>query len=227
MNKFIRLINKIWKNSVVGNLISALIIATFSVIYNLILSKVSNKDFVSTLFDFWNFKFELWKIAGIFMIIMTIYQLIKRHRSKKKQIFKYDIDTLKLDRNLYSLITGELLTQQNVLDLRNQMFSSDSFPSEKIDWIHYILEENQKSDFGFFNPDLEILKNNMITEIANLEIVLNKNIFGAGQLGWLGVPKEWEGDRYFEATNQISIYERKICQKYDEFVKACRTTLKI
>jgi hypothetical protein len=227
MRNFIRLLKKIWKDSVGGNLISALLLALLSVLYNLFLSLTSDINFVTAFTDFWNHKIKLWEAVCVLLVVLISIRLIQKIRIKKNDKFKNDNDTLNLDKELYKKISNKFLTQEMVLDLRNQTFSSNSFPIEKLDWIHYIIEENKKSDFEFYHPDIDVHKNRMIAEIENFESVLGSNIFGAGQSGWVGIPREWERERFFEAANKISDCEKAISQEYDNFVKACRNILKV
>jgi hypothetical protein len=227
MKKLIELLKKIWKDSVVGNLLSALILALLSVLYNFFLSLTSDTNFVTVFTDFWNQNIKLWKaLCGLLVVLISI-SLIQKIRNKRKDKFRYDNDTLTLDKELYKKISKKILTQGMILDLRNQTFSSHSFPVEKLDWINCIIEENKKSDFEFYHPDIEILKNRMIAEIQNFDSVLDHNIFGAGQNGWVGIPREWEIEKFYEAANTISGCEKAICEKYDDFVKACRNILKV
>lgn len=226
MKKFFRLFKHIWKDSVGGNLISALILALISVLFNLFQSLTSDTDFVTAFLDFWNYRIKLWEVICSVLIILITIRLVQKMRNRNIK-FIYDNDTLTLDKELYKIVTNKLLTQEMVLDLRNQTYSSNSFPIEKLDWIHYILEEQKKSDFEFYHPDIDVLKNRMIEEIKKFESALGSNIFGAGQSGWVGIPREWERERFYEAANKISDCEKAICQGYDNFVKSCRNILKV
>jgi len=222
-----KLIKKIWKDPVGSSLISALIIALLTTLYNLIISLIFDKDFSAAILGFWNFKVQLWVIVSFLLLFVILIKLLRKRKDKKDTGYQYDNDTLNLDKEMYKRLTESLLNQEIVLDLKNFIFSNESFHLDKLDWISKILNESKRSDFDFFNPEIESLKQGLIKEIEKLQAVLSQNIFSAGPNGWVGIPKEWDRDRYYKASNKIGDCEKAVSEQYDKIVKMSRAILKV
>lgn len=144
--------------------------------------------------------------------------------------FRYNEKTRNLDTQLFERIRKELLTQEALMEPRNNGFSGNPFENTQIHFIAIFLEESQKSDFTFFNPKLEKKKERIVVALKKLKTKLGSYIFGAGNGGWLSIPREWEYDdpeRYDKAIKEISDCENALVDSYDDFIKTAKRILKV
>jgi hypothetical protein len=218
---------KIWRDPVWSKVISVALIALGTLTYNWAVSKFEKTDFNSVFLQFWTQKISLWIIVFFIAIVLLIYLLWSKWRDNKTINFKYDSETLELDRAFFNKIRNELLTQDMIIAPRSNAFSSHSFPDKSLYDILEILHESKKSDFEFINPQLDKLKSELINAIEQFNIISMEYIFGAGQSGWLGIPREWDMDRFYKAANDISSHEKIICDRYDNLIREGRRLLKI
>lgn len=216
----------IWRDPVLSKVISIGIIGLGTLIYNWLTSKVERTDFESVFLNFWTQTIELWVLLIVILFFVFILYIRIYFKGNKQKNFKYDPETLKVDRALFEKIRNELLTQEMMISPRNNVFSSNSFPDKLLYNIIDILHESKKSDFEFFNPQLERLKLELINEINQFESIIFGKIFSAG-IERLGIPHEWDHEKFYKASNEIGSQEKIICEKYDEFIKNGRRILKI
>jgi hypothetical protein len=218
---------KIWRDPVLSKIISVGIIALATLIYNLIVSKFENTDFRIVFVQFWTQKFDLWIFLIIIPIGLIIFVLQSYLKKNLQTDIQYDEELLNLDKALFNRIRNDLLTQDIMLAPRTYTFSSNSFPDASFHNIFEILYECRKSDFEFFDSRLDQLKSELIEEIEDFQTIAVEHIYGAGQTGWLGIPHEWDSERYNRSVNEVRSYEKSICDKYDELIKTGRRLLKI
>lgn len=214
----------IWRDPVWSKVISFLVIAGLTIAYNFVVSKYEKSNFQEEFIRFWTLKLSLWLVALGTCIYIAGKLVAKRY------LFKYDESTQKLDKDLYNLIKTSYLSQDAVLLLKNNTFSGRSFQYSELHSILRISEEQLKSDFEFVNPRLEKLKCNLIHEVDNFYSITSKYIFGTGNVEFLSIPSEWEFDqpeRFDKAQNEIKQQEEVLSSKYDQFIRSCRTTLKV
>ena len=92
-----RVIKNIWKDSVGGNLIATVLIAILTLLCNFIVSRYKNVSFNEVFIEFWTYQIDLWIVLLFILTIIVLYSLTK---SK----FKYDEETLALDRAFFNQI---------------------------------------------------------------------------------------------------------------------------
>lgn len=220
-----KIIKKIWNDSVGSKIISAILIYLFTLGYNLLKSIVSRTSFVEEFKSFWHTKIELWLMV---LFVFTIYLIVIVSRKfKKNESFKYEQETLELDRRLFNKIRNELITNKSIECFRSNRFSSGRFEDNKLDFIYDTIELSRNPDFEFFHPELEIVKKELISSLKKFDESTFNNIFSGKPIGWLSIPKDWDEERYFAAVEVISKGEEDICKKYDSFIKTGRRILKI
>lgn len=167
---------------------------------------------------------KLWLVLSVILGLLISYLSIFLFR------FRYSEKTRDLDTKLFERIRNELLTQDDIMEVRNNGFSSNPFETTRIRFIRAFIEENQKSDFTFFNPKLEQKKGDMSEALRKLNIKLATYIFGTGNPGWVSIPREWEindPDRLDEAIEEITICENAVTESYDNFIRVGRKILKV
>jgi len=218
-------IKKIWNDSVGSKIISAVLIYLFTLGYNLLKSIVSQTSFVEEFKTFWQTKIELWLMV-LFLFAIYLIVIVSR-KYKKNESFKYEQETLELDRKLFNKIRNELVTNKSVEYFRSNRFSSGRFEDNKLDFIYETMESSRNPDFEFFHPELEIVKKELISSLKKFDESTLNNIFSAKPIGWLAIPKDWDEERYFAAVEVIRKGEDEICKKYDSFIKTGRRILKI
>lgn len=184
MKNFRKTINEIWKDPVLSKIIATIILALMTVAYNFIASKLRETSFTTEFINFWNLNIRLWEILLFIFILFLLYI------STVLFGFQYDDKTLQLDIFLFNRIRNELLTQQILLEARDNGYSTNPFEHEKIDFIFSFLEESKKSDFEFINPRLEIKKKKVVSAVNDFHKQTSKYIFGTNNSGWLSIPKE-------------------------------------
>lgn len=217
-----RVIKNIWKDSVGGNLIATLIIALLTLLYNFIISRYKNISFKEVFIDFWTYQIDLWIVLLFILTIIVLYSLIK---SK----FKYDEETLALDRAFFNQIRNWEGMVDLVLEIKTNGFSGRPVKMERIETMISIREESEKPDFHFFNPVLNKIKARLLIEFENLDSVLSGNIFGANN-GWVSIPSEWEYDqreRMLKAQSEIKKQEDIFTEVYQNFITQGRKILKV
>jgi hypothetical protein len=217
-----RVIKNIWKDSVGGNLIATVLIAILTLLYNFIISRYKNISFKDVFIDFWTFQIDLWIVLLFVVTIIVLYNLFK---SK----FKYDEDTLALDRAFFNKIRNWEGMLDLVMEIKTNGFSSRPIKFDRIETIINFSEESRKPDFHFFNPLLNKLKERLIIEFENLDYVLNGNIY-SGYNDWMSIPSEWEYtqlERMQEAIDKIKKQEDIFTEVYQNFINQGRKILKI
>lgn len=219
---FKRVIKNIWKDTVGANLIIALIFALLTLLYNFIIFRYKSISFKEVFIDFWTYQIDLWIILFFSLTLIVLYNLIK---SK----FKYDEETLALDRAFFIQIRNWKGMVDLVVEIKTHGFSSRPVEMERIDTMNSILEESEKPDFHFFNPELNKIKARLLIEFGNLDSVLSGNIYGANN-GWMSIPSEWEYDqreRMLKAEREIKKQEDSFTEVYQNFITQGRKILKV
>lgn len=218
-----------WKDSVWSKVISAIIIAFGTVVYNLVISKTEKIDFKTAFINFWTSSVQLWVVVLLFIAYLIATLLIKNFKNKKVVKYEYNDNTLKLDLELFNKIKNDLLPQDGAIYwLRHNNFAGFSFNVEKLDQLDYIEHEAKKSDFEFLNPELEKLKTELLKEIEAFTTLMATNTFPTKN-GLQSIPSEWEReqpDRFRKVVNEVHENKHRLCEKYDELIRNGRRILK-
>lgn len=221
-------IKKILKNQYVSGVIIGVFLIFLTTFISYVKSLSTDESFTELFKTFWTYKIELWLILLIIFVISILIIFIIQFFKKKKSSFKYDSNSVTLDRKLFNRIIKELLPQDGtILWLRTHNFGS-SFPDIRTDPLYTFETENLKSDFEFLNPKLEKLK----TELLNSILTLNKGIathtFEAGP-DFQSIPSEWkteQRERYTNAVDELNKLGGNVCVNYDILIKTCRRIIK-
>ncbi len=161
------------------------------------------------------------------MTISALYISIILIKTFYKKGFKYDTETLELDRILFNRIRNVLLTDEIISFTRSNGFSSSSFEDTRIEFFFNLNEESKKPDFEFLNPILERNKLKLLEKLEALEYCLGINIFNAGNPGYLGIPREWPIEKRSKIIELLKELENNFCEEFDSFIKKGRRILKI
>jgi hypothetical protein len=222
--------NGFLKHPIWSNVIAAFIVLGLTISYNFVLSKFRNTNFITEFLNFWNYKIQLWFILLFVFTAYLVFKILSKP-SPRNINYKYDNKTLKLDRNLFEKIRTEIIDENVVINLKGNSFSSYPFDINDIDFVHNILEQDKNPNFEFINTDLELLKEDLIKAIDKLHDSLNNNIFGTNirhpTKNFIGIPKEWKGEKLQIARNEIENDENIIFDKYEKLIKTGRRILKI
>jgi hypothetical protein len=217
-------LKQIWNDAVFSKVIAVGLAALIAFGYSLI-PTTAKKSFKNEMMAFWTKKIELWLLLLLILFGLTVYLLIKKFKN-----FKYEIETLKLDKELFSQIRESYLTEEMMLAPKNFSFSSNPFLIDSLTNLFKISEENIKSNFEFINPLLEKRKQKLIKELNKLYEITSTYIFGTINSGYLSIPSEWEfndPERMQEAVSNISKQEKQLSETYDDFIKTGRRILKV
>ncbi len=220
----IKLIKKIWKDSVGSNLIATGILAIISLIYSFVKSITETIDFKSAFISFWTFKIQLW-IVIFLLIVLIVVRLVKAKRQ-----FRYENGELELDRQLYLKIREDLLPQNQTIGfLRHNNFAGFSFDDGMLDDIYKFESEKENPNFHFFHPELEQIKNELMDRIEKFTFIIAGETFPTPQ-GRQTVPPEWEikqPERFDKVVNDLHTLKNEICSNYDDLITKGRNILKV
>lgn len=217
------LFQKIWKDSVWSKIISVIILALMTFIYNALVAKDKNETILETLSQVLCFKVELWIFIAICLFVCLILYFINRQ-------FKYDNETLELDRKLFNQISNGEGIIELILEIKGNGFSSHPVKMERIETMIDLLEESKKPTFEFLNPRLDTLKCKILDELSNLDNTLSDYVFGASLHGWVSIPSEWEygqSERFNKAKSEIRKQEDIFTEAYQKFITEGRKILKV
>lgn len=165
----------------------------------------------------------MWIVILCLTVFLIAYYIVTRQ-------FKYDEQTLQLDRNLFNQIRQNHSITELILEVKSNGFSTRPVKSEIISTIFYVTDDNKRPDAQFLNPKLQKLKNKVIQEFENLDSALSGNIYGTGNSEWLSIPSEWEfeqPDRMQKAIADIQKQENVLTKTYQEFITTGRKILKV
>lgn len=223
-------ISEIFKHPIWSNVIATFIVLGITVGYNLTISIFKDTDFITEFLKFWNYKIQLWIIVFLILALILVYRFLSRNKIKEDN-FKYEDETLELDRKLFEKIRTEIMDESVALNLKDNSFSSYPFDIRDLDFIHNFTEEHKNPNFEFLNPKLETIKEDLIESVELLQKSLSKNIFGTDikhpEKTFIGIPKEWEYERIETARNNIENAEKLVFTDYEKLIKTGRRILKI
>ncbi|MDQ0065922.1 hypothetical protein [Chryseobacterium lathyri] len=219
----VQLFQKIWKDSVWSKIISVIILAVVTFIYNALVAKDKNETILESLSQVLYFKVELWIFIVICLSVCLVLYFTKRQ-------FKYDNETLELDRKLFNQISNGEGILELILEIKGNGFSSHPVKMERIETMIDLLEESKKPNFEFLNPQLDALKCKILDELSNLDSTLSNYVFGANLHGWVSIPSEWEygqSERFNKAKSEIRKQEDIFTEVYQKFITEGRKILKV
>lgn len=191
--------------------------------YNYFTAKQNDISFLTSFKSFWTQRVDLWIVILCLTVFLIAYYIVTRQ-------FKYDEQTLQLDRNLFNQIRQNHSITELILEVKSNGFSTRPVKSEIISTIFYVTDDNKRPDAQFLNPKLQKLKNKVIQEFENLDSALSGNIYGTGNSEWLSIPSEWEfeqPDRMQKAIADIQKQENVLTKTYQEFITTGRKILKV
>lgn len=221
MNK--RFLIKIWKDSVWSKIISVAILAAVTLTYNLLNSIINGMSFKMSFINFWAYKIDLW----IPFLLITFFLIGHQFYTKR---FKYDTDTLAVDRTLFNQIRSNHSMTDFFLDIKSNGFSSRPIRNERISTLINFILDSEKPDFEFINPHLNNLKSKLVKEFISFDLVLRDYIYGTNNSEWLSIPSEWEYDdpeRMKQAIANIEKQENILTLTFQKFITTGRKILKV
>jgi hypothetical protein len=167
----------------------------------------------------------------IVVIVALTFFFIFFIKKKKKEInFLYDPETIELDRRLFDKIRNELINKETLDDLFNHIFSNHSFERTKFDFIYETIKADEDPEFEFLNPELESAKNELIAALKKFRTSTIGIIYSSpsqNDVGFLGIPREWDQERFYAAMDKIEPEETNVFQKAETLIKKGRRVLKI
>jgi hypothetical protein len=220
--------NRVWRDPVWSKVIAVGIIAVISFVYNLLASHFNSTNLRTEIIRFWTSRIYLWQAALLILAALSTSWL--GSYLARKKAYKYDSETLELDRGLFLKIRNEILPQDLIFAVKQSSFAENDFPADLLFKVLNIIEEEKKSDFHFFHPALERMKEQLVLEVGEFGKVTGEYIFGAKGQKMLGIPREWVHDqpeRFKEAVKKVYDQEIAMIQAYDQFIRFGRLILKV
>lgn len=212
---------RIWKDPVGSTLISAAIIAIVTFGYDLIAAKIEKTSPGAEFISFWRMKIELWWLVLSVLLVAICVKLFR---------FKYDSETLQLDRDLFNRIKNDEALTEAIIDAKTHSFSNHAVPIRFFSAMHRLLEDADHPNFEFFNPKLEKLKDQLVKEIEDFDSATGHFMFGTGNIGFTSIPSEWEYDqpaRLKVAKTTIQKHEDSLALAHQKFISKGRRILKV
>lgn len=216
-------LTQIWKDPVLSKVISVCIIAISTSIYGVVSSLITKKSFNEELLSIWAYKVELWFILLLLVIVYCV--LLLAHNT-----FRYDDETLMLDRKLFNDIRNRPMMTEFMLVIKSNGLSNRPVSIDIIGVMIDLLEDSKKHEFEFLNPKLDKLKRQLILATKELETASSKYMFGTNRTGWVALPSEWELNdlqKIDKAKAIITPLENKLSDTYQDFISQGRRILKI
>lgn len=213
---------KIWNDPVWSKVISAVIIAAGTLTLTFILSLISKRSFFDPLIIFLTSNIPVW----IFIIIIIAFLFLFKINGKWTRKFKYDVDTLRMDKETFNTFRKTLPQTESINSLR-YFHSSLGFTWESISDLDNFEDLSRQSDFEFFNPELEKKKNELATKVSDFLREAFIYTRPGNDKRNVHPPREENAEDHKKHVNMIDTRAREVCNLYDEFVKLGRRILKV
>ena len=216
-------LNKIWSDPVWSKVISVIIIASAGLLYTYVSAKIDNLGFQEQILSFLNIKISLWLSIILFVILTISINYSKQRRTK----FKYDTETLNLDKALFEKLK-DLLPQDGSISQFRSFVTFLGFEFDEIENFRTFKEYCTRSDFDFFHPTLEKLKHELLNKIEIFtENFYNKTKQLDGEYRYIIPSKEDNIVKHEENKKEFEKSATELIAKYDELIKSGRKILKI
>lgn len=214
---------KIWSDPVWSKVISVIIVATAGLLYTYISAKIDDLAFQEKLLSFLNIKISLWLAIILYFIFTISVNFSKQRRAK----FKYDSETLNLDKAMFEKLKG-LLPQDGSISRFRSFATFLGFEFDEIENFRVFKEYCRRSDFDFFHPTLEKLRRELLNKIETFtENFYNKTKEIDGRYRYIIPSKEDNVVKHEENKNEFEKSAAELIAKYDELIKSGRKVLKM
>lgn len=214
---------KIWSDPVWSKVISVIIVASAGLLFTYISSIIDNSAFQEELLSFLNIKISLW--LGI-ILFFTLTAFVNYLKQRKKQ-FKYDNETLNLDKEMFEKLKS-LLPQNGSINEFRSYYTFLGFEFDDIEDFRDFKEYCKRSDFDFFHPTLENLKHELLNSIEIfLRNFYDKTKSKDEKIRHIVPPIEDNPEKHEENKKEFERSAADLIVKYDELIKSGRKLLKI
>jgi hypothetical protein len=216
------LLKKIWKDPVGSKIITAIIIPIIFFICTFIYSQITNKSLNDVSLSILNYQLKTWAIlAIIFIVYLLRYTYIKWI----KRNFKYNVNTLTHDKELYDNIINKILPATGSISfIRTNNFAGFAFNLDNLDDIDNFYDKKDDPNYEFENPAIEAIRKKLLKNIDIFEDLIGFETFSTHN-NFQTVPPEWETndpERFWKVVNAIHDSTREICGHYDDLVRMGR-----
>lgn len=216
-------LKKIWSDPVWSKVISVIIIASAGLLFTYITAKIENTAFQEELLSFLNIKISLWLAIILFFTLTAFVNFSK----KRKKQFKYDNETLNLDKEMFEKLKS-LLPQNGSVNQFRSYYTFLGFEFDDIEDFRGFEEYCKRSDFDFFHPTLENLKRDLLNSIKIfLRNFYDKTKSKDDKMRHIVPPIEENPEKHDENKKEFERSAENLIVKYDELIKSGRQLLKI
>lgn len=228
-SNFINIFRKVWNDPVWSKVISGIILLILPSVYAFIKSCIDDVSFYDTLTDLMCTDVRLWIILLILIALCIGSWTFAQYRRSK--VFVYDNHSYENDKNLYENHLKDLSPDGSIYFLRTNNFAGFSFHLSDLDELKkFSSKYTDDPRIEFFHPDLERLRQKLMTDIDQFEDLICVNTFPGSRDDLQTVPPEWEEEnpnRFWEVVNAIHTAARQVCADYDEFVKLGKRVIRM
>lgn len=202
------LFKTVWKDPVGSKVISALILASFSLISE------SARTF------FWSNWYYL--VIGVLLSII----FLQRHLFKRPSLNEIEADKYTYEKvlNLFNnqKLIERIRTEDHCVAFRNDIF----------DLLDELRDELRKdpTSYEFIDDNFNKLFQKTIFSINEFDNYLQTNTWAKNNIDYSSIPLEWKHempDKYYEVVNQIQKLKRELCINLDEFTRQGRLKLQL
>lgn len=114
--------------------------------------------------------------------------------------------------------------------LRDQNFAGWSFRESELSGFRDYLSVASKPDFEFMDAELESLRAVLTDNVRQFLLDIAVNTWHTHRDEFIAVPEEWEHEqpkRFHEVVKRLHDLSDKICENYDELIRAGRRRLAV
>lgn len=208
----------------IGNVFwSALLSQILTAIGAAIKASIEEETFFDSFKSIINFSIPIWILLLVVFVLSIIVIFL---RGKKN---KYDEESLKIDKELFSLIRDEILPQEGSIRAVRDFDSAVFYKNKDLKDLRTFEYKIPNSDFVFIHPLLEELKlalhekiNDFYNNLGAYTVLKERDIYIV-----LPEVKRCEYARYKEIVRIIDHSADQVIDAYDNLIREGRRILKI
>ena len=159
---------------------------------------------------------------------------LKRHRDSWYEKVKGNIGianreaVVETDKQVYQLLVNVLPWDGSIDFIRTNNFAGFSFELARLDDLYEFEYHCKNPAFEFIDPDLELLRANLLDLIADFTMTLVVETFPTNNVGQNEVPEEWEieqPERFHRVVTTLHQTAERIVEVYGSLVKTATRKL--
>jgi hypothetical protein len=153
---------------------------------------------------------------------------LKRHRDNWHEKIKGNIGVadrelvVETDKQVYKVLIKVLPWEGSINFIRTNNFAGFSFKIDELKDLYKFEYICKNPSFEFIDPDLEVLRVNLLKLIDDFTYVISTQTFPIPKSDRNGIPKEWELDQpehFHKIVNELNSLEDRIIDTYSSLMR--------